>query len=141
MIVPAGADTYNWYFNNNLLPETSYALEATAAGSYFVIGSNSDCSASSDTAIIEVAAYPDASLNILEELVDLCEGESFLLEVVSDAEMYQWYQDGEPVGGNSSSIMIMEAGAYYAEVTNANCSTLSETVMVDITPLRIPLLH
>lgn len=59
----------------------------------------------------------------------ICTGNTFLLDTQLDATYtYQWFQDGNPVGGNTSTFTVNTPGTYTVEITKGSCF-LTDTVV------------
>ncbi len=63
----------------------------------------------------------------------ICAGNSFLLDTQLDnTYTYQWYQDGNPVGGNTSTFTVNGPGIYTVEVTKGGCFLTDTIVFNDL---------
>jgi gliding motility-associated-like protein len=60
----------------------------------------------------------------------ICTGDTYTLNTSLDAALYthQWFQDGNPVGGNTATFTVNGPGTYMVEVTKGSC-TLTDTVV------------
>ena len=59
----------------------------------------------------------------------ICAGNTFLLDTQLDnTYTYQWFQDGNPVGGNTSTYTVNASGTYTVEITKGSCF-LTETIV------------
>ena len=59
----------------------------------------------------------------------ICAGNSVLLDTQLDNTYnYQWYQDGNPVGGNTSTFTVNGPGTYMVEITKGTC-LLTDTIV------------
>lgn len=137
---------YQWYFNGVRLPSgTSSSLSVTArptdAGSYYVVVSNPGGSVTSRTVVLTVNPTPPPPVvRLFGPNATL--GESFNLSAThfsSRPVSYQWYRNGEPIAGaTSSSLQIARARAedaadYFVVLTNSGGSTTSRTARVTLT--------
>ncbi len=60
-----------------------------------------------------------------------CEGGNTTLSVPSAFSTYQWYLNGQPISGATSSFYTTQTpGAYYVSVGSGTCLTVSNTVIV-----------
>lgn len=63
----------------------------------------------------------------------ICAGNSFLLDTQLDATYtYQWFQDGNPVGGNTSTYTVTGPGTYTVEITKGSCFLTDTIVFNDL---------
>ncbi|WP_329806743.1 choice-of-anchor L domain-containing protein [Flavobacterium facile] len=70
----------------------------------------------------------------------ICSGDTFVLNTLLDATTYthQWFQDGNPVGGNTSTSTVNGPGTYAVEVTNGGC-TLTDVVVFNTLSVTTPI--
>lgn len=70
----------------------------------------------------------------------ICSGDTFVLNTLLDATTYthQWFQDGNPVGGNTSTFTVNGPGTYAVEVTNGGC-TLTDVVVFNPLSVTTPI--
>lgn len=114
---PDTFQTYSW--NNG---STTRCTQATFAGGYWV-----SVTASNGCAVISqrrnIAIYPVPSVSIIRQGDTLS---SF------GAVSYQWYLNGQPIAGATSSVYIaIGAGNYSVEITDANgCKAMSSPVII-----------
>ena len=126
--VPAGADSYSWYFNNTLQNAASgNSFLAENSGDYYVIAENNGCMATSQTVSLIVEAYPDVNLNV-PAFNEICQGEDLLITVPNNAQNYQWYLNNQLLATNTNSIFASETGDYYVVANNGNCEATSQTI-------------
>ena len=63
----------------------------------------------------------------------ICAGNTFLLDTQLDATYtYQWFQDGNPVGGNTSTFTVNTPGTYTVEITKGTCFLTDTIVFNDL---------
>lgn len=59
----------------------------------------------------------------------ICAGNSVVLDTHLDTTFtYQWFQNGNPVGGNTSTYTVNTPGTYSVEITKGSC-TLTDTIV------------
>ena len=123
------ADSYQWYYDDSPIEDaTSVALNATQAGIYYVELSNGNCVLNSLASEIIYNDIPNADLNATGEMI-VCEGQPFVLEAQTDADNYDWFQDGTLVqSGTGNEFAVSSSGIYELTVTSANCQSTSEAV-------------
>lgn len=124
--------TYQWYRNNvavagatsasliisSASQNGTYRLEATVP-SYGVIVSNN--------LVVNLAV----EAVVITNASGLCEGSTVAItsNVTNPGYAYQWYKDGGPIAGaTTSSLTVNAAGAYYLIVTGGTCTTQSNTI-------------
>jgi len=123
---PAGQDTYVWTRDGEILSETGATLNISEAGSYQLEIQEGDCSTTSES--FEVTAIEFASLDDLPTNVELCEGESTIVEAPAGADTYQWIRDGIPTLDDDVEFEISEAGTYELIVTLDACTFMSAEI-------------
>lgn len=63
----------------------------------------------------------------------ICAGNTFLLDTQLDATYtYAWFQDGSPVGGNTSTYTVNAPGTYTVEITKGSCFLTDTIVFNDL---------
>lgn len=79
------------------------------------------------------------------DLVDLgedqtiCAGNTTVLDTQLDnTYTYQWYQDGNPVGGNTSTFTVNAPGTYMVEITKGSCF-ITDTIVFNDLPVAVPI--
>ncbi|WP_177169140.1 T9SS type B sorting domain-containing protein [Flavobacterium terrigena] len=69
----------------------------------------------------------------------ICSGDTAVLEVLLDNTYnYQWFQDGNPVGGNTSTFTVNGPGTYTVEITKGSCF-LTDTIVFNDLPVSNPI--
>ncbi len=135
--VPTGADTYQW-FKDELVIEgvTTNALTIETSGDYYVVVTSNNCALSSATVQVTVSDFPDATLlDLSNDDIMICEGETSILSVADNADTYQWIKDDEAISNaNAATIEISEAGIYRVEVTQNGCTSTSSDVNLMVAP-------
>jgi membrane carboxypeptidase/penicillin-binding protein PbpC len=122
--IPKGADSYQWFKDGNALNEQSFEIEASEAGEYYVLAMNQNCVSTSETVTIEVNSYPSvAYFEIPKDTI--CEGETLIVEVQNNAESYQWFLNGNAISENEAQIEISQNGTYHLEAANGDCMSTS----------------
>ncbi len=131
--------SYQWQFNNQLLPENTPALSVEAPGEYQLIVTNNEtgCTSSSSQLVEQNLTAPVATLpsaNILN-----CGETPVLMEVdveIQNNYSYQWNFNNQPMG-NENIQQASSPGIYEVVITDYNnfCTTvLNQTVTQDIEP-------
>ena len=99
---------------------TGNTFEVTEPGIYWVTTSQNNCAAS-DSIVVN---FTDLDLDLGEDTIVICDGESILLTAGETGNNYDW-QDGS----NNSDFEITEGGIYWVSVSN-NCGTIVDTIVV-----------
>jgi PKD repeat protein len=117
LMAPGGQSNYLWSNGHN-----SALIEVTDEGTYNVDVGNESCALGSPN--YQVGVY-----DVLQPIIAL---EDALTLIVTNlmAVNYQWFLNGTPVeGATSSSLQAFENGLYTVETTDANgCSSMSEPI-------------
>lgn len=67
----------------------------------------------------------------------ICQGDSATLSIASGTGLgYQWYLNGSPVSGaTTSQLLATQAGSYHLEVTAAQCNYTTDTTLLTVNAL------
>lgn len=109
--------TFEWSRNGTVLPnETEPTLEVFETGTYSVVVSDNECSATDSVVVTLVEMEVEVVMEGYESErdIEICPNEPRILKAISEAEnvIYQWYLNGdELVGENEDRLEIsLEAG-------------------------------
>ena len=132
----AGAQ-FTWILNGNIVagPAASNTFNATQAGSYQVIVTNSaGCQNTSTALVLEALPLPEAQISAANTTI--CAGQSTLLTAVEvNGATYQWLLNGNPISGApNATFNASSAGNYSVQVTTT-CSNTSNTIQISAQPL------
>lgn len=119
---PAGYDSYTWNTG-----ATSRCIYASQAGNYRVTASdNSGCTVTSANKAVYVYPVPSVSILINGDTLATFNGLS-----------YQWYLNGQPIPGATSSVYIAKvSGSYQVRlVDRGGCAVTSAPVQVTVTSI------
>ncbi len=120
--------TVNWYdapIGGNLLLEGNLVFEPETSGFLYAEASSTLTSCiSAGRTEIEVVIFEAPEL--IDEEIELCEGESVLLSANFENATYLW-----STGEESESISIQEPGNYTVQVTNAQACSNIKTIVVN----------
>ena len=141
-----------WYDGDSLLPGATEALYIVRnTGNYRIFVTNGICSSFSDS----LPLLPDTNLNPPEipnlaldpSNGNLCGNNSVvMIEIRNFAPglSYTWYKDTEPIPGNSTGRLTVNApGRYFVQaVDSEGCSIVSDTVRISsgISPIGKPVI-
>ena len=115
--------TYLWQDES-----TSSDYTISNAGEYWVTVDLNGCLAS-DSISVTTLPVPEV---VLPPQVNLCEGDSLLVDVALTGGSYLWQN-----GSTDAAIEVTEAGEYWVEVTVDNCMS-SDTMNIDFFSLALP---
>ncbi len=115
---------------------TNATLQACTSGWYFLERTENGCTGI-DSILISVAPAVTAPIVTLDGSNVLCEGQTTATLTSSYAIGNQWFLDGNPIAGEtSSSIEVSDAGSYTVVVTSPEgCSAISTPVGITVKPL------
>ena len=139
-VLTSSISTGNQWYKNGLLISgaTNATYNATTAGSYSVVSTNaSGCNSAFSNAIsINVYSLPSQPLISVDGPLKKCKDDIRKLSVIRPSgSIIQWYKDNNLISGAvSDTLVITQAGAYHAIISNANgCSSLaSPKVIIEI---------
>ncbi|MDP2188611.1 MAG: gliding motility-associated C-terminal domain-containing protein [Sphingobacteriaceae bacterium] len=130
---------YQWYRNGIVLTNDTLAnLKTSEAGQYLVqITTSDNCSSNSSSLTVVVNPLPIATL-LPNGSINLCSGDSLLLQGNPIATSYAWLLNGTLLNGaNTNQLNATAGGTYQLVITNANgCRDTSESAV--ITQLSLP---
>ena len=140
---------YQWQKNGSPIAGATTAtlnlsnVQGADAGSYRVVVSNAAGSATSTTAILNVETGPVApAITSQPASQTVVTGSSALFSVIATGTAplsYQWYKDGSPVGGATSStlslsnVQFTDAGGYSVVISNVAGTATSNTATLSVT--------
>ena len=132
--------SYQWKKNTvNIAGATDSLYYARTTGDYTVTTTISTCNTTSAITTINVNAKPDTTVTVTPASGIICSGNTASLAGVAvTGGTYQWYLNGAPVAGaTSSTYTASAAGDYRLRITNAtSCTDTStiHTIVVNQTP-------
>jgi hypothetical protein len=138
--------TYQWFDNGTAISgatSSTYTTPATTAGDnssqFTVTVTNTSGSVTSNPATLTVTAGTPPSITSQPISVNVCTHASATLSVSAlNAGTYQWFLNGSPIGGATSSSYFIasaaatDAGSYTVAVTNAAGSVTSQAATVSV---------
>ncbi len=124
------ASTLNMLGHTVVLNASSAVIPNTAYRLKFVIADYGDTDYDSSVFISGGSFTNTLNLGIDQTI---CAGNTFVLDTQLDTQLdttytYQWYQDGNPVGGNTSTFTVNAPGTYSIEITKGTC-VLTDTIV------------
>jgi|GEM_PF-1346741 len=144
--------TFKWYRNGQPLSSSNSSdlgfgtIRVENAGDYYVVASNEAGSVTSETVRIVVIPQPAPRLSAPQGYGRVALGESFSFSISDFAKEWgspvsvQWYRNGVAVPGATYTSLSVSAatmhdyGRYYATVTNAAGTAVSDTVELSMIP-------
>jgi hypothetical protein len=133
----AGAETYQWYQDNNTLNgETNSTYQATAVGTYYVTASSNGCVTAQSAGYVVQNPTPHAPFLTAGGPTTFCTGGSVTLQSNS-ATGIQWYKDGVAIpGAGSQNYVATVSGSYNAQLNALGChSQIGNPIVVTVNPL------
>lgn len=130
--------TYEWYLNNNLIPNAdSSTLNAAVSGDYHVtVFSNVGCATSSSVVNVVVNPTPNPVITP-NGSTTLCERDTLTLNAnfVADAA-YIWFKSGNQVSNSGASFQAIDSGIYTVIITDTitSCSAESSPITLNLSP-------
>jgi hypothetical protein len=139
------AQAYQWLLDGDFIENANDAtFIATEVGVYSVEVTVNGCTGTSNTLEI-VQGESLIPIISTDDPTQFCDGDEVLatLSVINlpNADSYQWYRNDEPIeneiGLNYTTTM---AGIYWVEVTDGNCSGISNEIEIVINDIPVPLI-
>ncbi len=135
LIMDAQGENYTlqWYLNNSPISGENDTvlniiyIDASMAGEYYCVASNSCATVYTDTVDVIINPAPVMSLG---DDIDLCDGETIMLTAVGNYVHYNWnngfsYQD---------TLSVQLGGTFVLEVTGENYCKTKDTIVVEYHP-------
>ena len=137
---PGGATAYQWFQDGVAITgATAQTYTATATGNYTVTAVSAlGCSSLPSAALLVIAYPPLASPAIIAAGSTIfCQGGSVVLSITtSGVTNYQWYLNGNPIGGaTGASYTATAAGSYTISISNPCSSATSGPAIVTVHPV------
>lgn len=140
--VNAGADSYLWFNNGNEFnTDNSSSVSTTLDGCFSVVALQGACESQSEESCVELDPLPEISL-IAQPFANVCEGDTVLLELTTNADAFSWFFNGEvldTVQGFSFSPPV--SGYYEVSGTLNGCQGSSEALLVNFLPAPLPVVN
>ena len=122
---------YQWFNQNGVLLSTNPTLTVSQTGQYYVSVDSNQCSAISDTISILFKPNPNPVITPNRNL-NLCSGESVILDAGSGYNSYLWFLNGNSTGQTTQTISVNSAGSYFVQVDSNGCVSSSNPVTVTV---------
>jgi choice-of-anchor B domain-containing protein len=139
MLINDGADNYTWYVNNEVLIEDINEITISQSGIYYVVASNADCVATSESINVSIMALPNTSLTVGAEN-KICEDEELTINAPESGGSFEWFLNDELVS-TDTVFTTNQPGTYYVQIMEGNCVATSSTFNLTITPFPNPQLE
>jgi len=124
-----------WYITNEKNAHWSDGrkdtIYVTGPGRFVAVATNEfGCS---DSAYVEFSMVPRPKIQATGRL-DICEGDSVILEVFGNYRTVQWFVDSTQVPiGNGSRFVARKSGMYFARIfAEEGCELVSDTIVVNV---------
>ena len=131
LVDSAAGLSYQWQLNgSNISGQTGTSYSANQSGLYSVVVSNNMCTDTSSQVQLYVHSLPNATIN--NQDTSFCFGQSVVLNTnLVTGLTYQWEKNGTNIiNAYDTSYTANQAGAYTLEVSNGNCTSISNLVNV-----------
>ena len=128
---------YQWQKDGTVISSaTADSYNATATGLYSVAVSLSSCSVISLGVPVTVNPYPSATVTA-NGSTTFCTGDSVTLNASTGTGYnYQWFNGTDTLtDALAPSIVVVDSGMYYVNVSSNGCVSISNTVTVEALPL------
>lgn len=134
LTAPAGS-AHQWFMDGEAIEgATSSTYTAMEAGMYSVsLTTEGACEYTSESVHVSINPLPEFTFTATAD--QICAGGSTTL-MVEGAYPFQWYRNGEAIGGNGqTSLEVSQAGSYRVEVRGENgCTVLSDPKIINVFP-------
>ncbi len=136
---------YQWFRNGTAIEgATDMSYSTNEAGTYSVeVSANQTCSVTSAGIVVNVTAIPQQQAISVTGSLTLCgeEDATTLSLNLAQGQSIQWYHaNGSMAGSTNASLVINQAGTYYAVISNVNCTMQTQSVEVSGTVLPNPVI-
>ena len=128
ILTASGADFYSW--SHNLGTGLSQTVSPTSTTTYTVTGSYAN--GCSSTASIQITVNPIPNILIIASNNPICLGDSSILTINGDAELYQW--SNNLGSGTTVTIYPINNTAYTVTGTNSYGCTSSANITITVNP-------
>lgn len=123
--------TYQWYRNGVAISgATSFQYTATQTGNYYVVITLGPNTAHSDTIAVTVNGPPNAAITPSGSIA-ICSGNPLTLNATTgNGYTYQWFKDGTPIAGATTSSYVANAPGNYSVQVYNGCYAVSNIVTI-----------
>ena len=124
--------TYIWTLNNTEIAQTRN-ISVSQSGTYTLLVSNNNCSASTEINVV-IVPKPQAPV-LVANTTTLCQNEKAIISVENpiDGITYQWLKEGRPTRLTGISIEVNIVGKYSIEAISSlgnSCKTVSNVIEI-----------
>lgn len=123
----SGANTYSWYYNDEIFAANTNSIEVTMPGVYYVVGTTGNCTSQSLPSNLSFEESISVSIAASDTLV--CEGENITLSVPNQFLNYLW-----STGAQTPSTTVSSTSSVSIEVTDSNGCRGESTIDVVVAP-------
>jgi len=134
----AGFSGYQWVLNNQpIAGANGQSIQAYAAGSYTVIGSQGQCTAESQPFSAQLSDLPNPIVTA-QGPASFCEGGDVLLVVSPSFTSCHWELNGTLIpGATANTLLVSTSGFYSVAVDDGQCLLVSNEVEVVVNPFPV----
>jgi hypothetical protein len=123
--------TFEWYRNQQKLPDTLSFVKASQAGEYLAKVRYKDCAATSNIVKVDLLKIKN-QISPLADSLAICLNGGFqnLNAVKETGYTYEWFKDNKSLQESSSSIKATQQGSYRALIQSGDCSVLTPAIKI-----------
>jgi SdrD B-like domain/Ig-like domain CHU_C associated len=125
-LTASGASSYSWTSSNAGFTATTATIDVTQAGTYTVIGTSGNCSA---TATTTVTLKPTPTVSVTP--VSICKGSTGTLTANSNGDSYSWSSTVAGFTATTKDVSVSQAGTYTVTVTKDGCTATATTTVTE----------
>ncbi|MGK5081587.1 DUF3500 domain-containing protein [Janthinobacterium sp. HLX7-2] len=134
VIVDGTSPTFQWYKDGATVTDATAAnYTATAAGTYYVVTTDTHGSVSSANVVVTVTSLPQIVVQPISATILTGSSQTLHVDASGGGLGYQWSKDGVTItGATQASYAVTAAGSYAVVVTNASGSVTSSAASIAV---------
>ncbi len=132
---PNGNYNYEWFVGGMSTSSDPSLTVNSDALVVLIVTDQNDCSGEDN---VEIDFEPGPSLMVNETNVELCEGQSFNLELTTNATSIKWFKDDQELSGQTTTMLqVTEAGVYKAQGQGNGDCVVEEQINVVVNSVPV----